>query len=138
MDAACDMLDREQKGELLEMIIDAIRNDGSPTTDDRYVRGVFNQFMSVIERKANGYAKRQEALDKVNAEKSKVKPKEEVEVSVYTDKSESISVDDFVKYLNQIWNECGQSEFDRKFNDLSIKYGFNKTEVYNRYKEVYG
>lgn len=83
LDAASDMLDRNQKGELLEMIIEAVRNDGAPTTEDRYVRGVFNQFMAVIERKARGYAQRQEALDKVNEAKKK---KPEPEVSVNTPK----------------------------------------------------
>ena len=71
LQAANDMLDREQKGELLEMIIDAVLNDGFPSSEDRYVKGVFNQFMSVIERKAAGCAKRLEALDKINEEKKK-------------------------------------------------------------------
>lgn len=71
LQAANDMLDREQKGELLEMIIDAVLNDGFPSSEDRYVKGVFNQFMSVIERKAAGCAKRLETLDKINEEKKK-------------------------------------------------------------------
>lgn len=82
LEAAGDMLDREQKGELLEMIIDAVRNDGNPTTEDRYVRGVFKQFMSVIERRAAGYSKRQEALDKVNTAKSSNRQQEESKKTV--------------------------------------------------------
>lgn len=83
LDAANDMLDREQKGELLEMIIDAVRNDGYPTSEDRYVNGIFNQFMSVIERKAKGYANRVEPLEKINEERKK--QAEEPQVSTYTD-----------------------------------------------------
>lgn len=71
LEAAADMLDREQKGELMEMIIDAVLNDGYPSSEDRYVNGVFKQFMSVIERKAKGYAKRVEPLEKVNEERKK-------------------------------------------------------------------
>ena len=83
--AANDMLDREQKGELLEMIIDAVRNDGHPTSEDRYVNGIFNQFMSVIERKASAYFGRKKHMDEVNEQKKKGKKAEEPQVSTYTD-----------------------------------------------------
>lgn len=68
--AAGDMLDREQKGELLEMIIDAVLNDSSPTSNSRCVSGVFNQFMAVIQRKAESYSNRVRPLDEINKKKS--------------------------------------------------------------------
>lgn len=77
LDAAADMLNRDQKGELLEMIIEAVRNNGKPQSQDRFVNGVYHQFMSVISRKAAGLIKQLEALDKINEEKKKSKEAKE-------------------------------------------------------------
>ena len=81
LDMAYDMLDREEMGELMEMIIKTIRLNEEPTTNNKVVRGVYNQFMSVISRKSEGFFKRKEALDKVNAER---KTKKETEQPVPT------------------------------------------------------
>lgn len=67
--AAKDMLNLQEKGELLEMLIEAVTEDASPSTENRYVQGVFNQFMAVIERKAESYNERMKGLDKFNAER---------------------------------------------------------------------
>lgn len=73
------MLNLQEKGELLEMLIEAVTEDASPETENRYVQGVFNQFMAVIERKAESYNERMKGLNKFNAErKSK---NEELQVS---------------------------------------------------------
>jgi hypothetical protein len=83
--AANDMLDREQKGELLEMIIDTVLNDGNPKGESKCVNGVYNQFMSVSERKAASYFGRKEHMDEVNEQKKKGKKTEEPQVSTYSD-----------------------------------------------------
>lgn len=77
--AANDLLDREQKGELLEMIIDTVLNGECQNSDSRVVNGVFNQFMAVINRKAAGFITRLNTLDEINAGKKQEKeqPKEE-------------------------------------------------------------
>ena len=84
--AAADMLDREQKGELLEMIIDAVLNDSSPTSNSKCVSGVFNQFMAVINRKAEKCVNRAKGIEEYNRKRSEAKngnnqviPQEEVD-----------------------------------------------------------
>ena len=96
--AANDFLDREQKGELLEMIIDTVLNGVEPTSDDRAVIGVYNQFMAVIGRKAEGVIKKLNALDEVNAEKKKGKEEPEK-----VGKSSDIKSKEFLKeYESQL------------------------------------
>ena len=71
--AANDLLDREQKGELLEMIIDTVLNGECQNSDSKVVNGVFNQFMAVINRKAAGCITRLNTLDEINAGKKQEK-----------------------------------------------------------------
>ena len=73
------MLNLQEKGELLEMLIEAVTEDGAPTSENRYVQGIFNQFMAVIERKAEAYSGRMRGLDKFNAER---KSKHEEQASI--------------------------------------------------------
>lgn len=69
--AANDLLDREQKGELMEMLINEVLNDNQPTTENRYVNCVFQQFMSVVRRNAESYFKKIKGLEKYNDKRQK-------------------------------------------------------------------
>lgn len=151
--AAADMLDREQMGELMEMIIDAVLNDGQPSSDNKCVNGVFKQFMAVIERKAKGYAKRVEPLEKVNEERKK--QQEEPQVSTFTEptttqpvetnsKVEDESFNKFLEHFHKIEVKFGRYEMELKLKDLCDKedYDFNwvRGRYYNKYpikNEVY-
>lgn len=129
--AASDMLDTEQKGELMEMIIDAILNDAYPTSEDRCVNGVYKQFMAVIERKAEGYAKRVANLDKVNQEKKKQaqsEPKEE-EVSTYTHKI----TDDDLEKIYEAEFKGNVRDFDWRIRQTANKAGITKDMVQSQY-----
>lgn len=117
LEAAADMLDREQKGELLEMIIDAVLNDGYPSSEDRYVNGVFKQFMSVIERKAKGYAKRVEPLEKVNEERKK-------QAEERTETEYDPNYDKCLETLQLVRAEKGDYMMEAEANRMSSKYGY--------------
>ncbi len=137
--AASDMLDREQMGELMEMMIDAVLNDAYPTSDDRCVNGVYKQFMAVIERKAEGYAKRVANLDKVNQEKkkqTKTEQKEE-EVSTYTPTAD-ITDDDMEKIFLAETKEGGR-EYEWRIRQVAAKTGQTQDWVqsqYNNYRQM--
>lgn len=131
--AASDMLDTEQKGELMEMIIDAILNDAYPTSEDRCVNGVYKQFMAVIERKAEGYAKRVANLDKVNQEKkkqTKTEQKEE-EVSTYTPNAK-IDEEDLEKIFKAEIKETDR-DFGWRIRDVAKKTGLTQDFVQSQY-----
>lgn len=141
--AANDMLDREQKGELLEMIIDTVLNDGNPQGENKCVNGVYNQFMSVIERKAASYFGRKEHMDEVNEQKKKNK-EQEPQVSTYTEVPQEPdpatvfrTIDDICVYLNSE-KKKGQYYFDREINKICRDYNLVFESVLSRYNEMYG
>lgn len=134
LEAAADMLDREQKGELMEMIIDAVLNDGYPSSEDRYVNGVFKQFMSVIERKAKGYAKRVEPLERVNEERKK--QPEEQQASAFTEPIITQSVDEYdptfdncIQTLQMVRAEKGDYMMEYEADRLSREFGFSTKDL---------
>ena len=92
LDLASDMLSREEKGELMEMIIDFIRNGKEPESDKRHVNAVFNQFRLVIERKSKSYFGRKEHMDDVNAKKQQEKEVEQPkQIQQPTEKKEVVT-----------------------------------------------
>ena len=114
---ANDMLDREQKGELLEMIIDAVLNDASPTSERKSVSGVFNQFMAVINRKAESYANRVRGLDEYNKSRAKAVPEQRneivIEESEKKEKKELPAVERWAIAVIQNKDGKGQEYFDK-------------------------
>lgn len=135
--AAADMLDREQMGELMEMIIDAVLNDGQPSSDNKCVNGVFKQFMAVIERKAKGYAKRVEPLEKVNEERKK--QQEEPQVSTFTEPTTTQPVEDYdptyddcLETLKQIMVDEGDYKMEAQANRYAKLYGYSVKEMCTR------
>ena len=151
--AANDLLDREQKGELLEMIIDTVLNGECQNSDSKVVNGVFNQFIAVINRKAAGFITRLNTLDEINAGKKQEKeqPKEEpvvetqellnpVNVSITQEEIASMVEDKQPKQIRY----CGtfedavtrlksspRADWYRIANQYSSKCGYNVQELIN-------
>ncbi len=114
---ANDMLDREQKGELLEMIIDAVLNNSSPMSENKCVSGVFNQFMAVINRKAESYANRVRGLDEYNKSRAKAVPEQRNEIVIEgSKKKEKKELPEVERWANAVINDTdgrGQEYFDK-------------------------
>lgn len=126
---ANDMLDREQKGELLEMIIDAVLNDSSPTSENKCVSGVFNQFMAVINRKAESYTDRMRGLDEYNKSRAKAVPEQRNEIVIENSKKkEKKELPEVERWANAVINDTdgrGQEYFDKYWG----KYFSNEHEA---------
>ena len=135
--AAADMLDREQKGELLEMIIDAVLNDGQPSSDNKCVNGVFKQFMAVIERKSSSYFGRRKHIDEVNEAKKKEEVPQVptfVETTVTQPSIEQEIVyeptyDNCLETLKQIMVDEGDYKMEAQANKYAKQYGYSVKEM---------
>lgn len=147
--AASDMLNTQQKGELLEMIIDAVLNDAEPTSSTKCVSGVFNQFMAVIERKSKSYFGRKKHIDDVNDQKKQEKeqPIQEIEPKhdfdpqfsnpvvieekerEYLNSFEKPTPEECVEILQGIKTEKGDYAMTREANMMGNKYGYSVKDL---------
>jgi hypothetical protein len=68
----CDMLEGEEMLEFFNALYDYIYNGIEPTLSSKVLRGVWNNVMSVIERKSESYFGRKKHTDEVNKKKKAV------------------------------------------------------------------
>lgn len=161
--AAKDMLNLQEKGELLEMLIQAVTEDASPDTENRYVQGVFNQFMAVIERKAESYNERMKGLNKFNAERKSKQEESQVSVeepmmNIQLVKQEPIvniqaeehqvpvrtnnewvfdTEDDAINYLVDVWSKEGLHTMERQRKYILDTNGYEFKGFITKLKERY-
>lgn len=132
--AASDMLDTEQKGELMEMIIDAVLNNGNPTSSTKCVNGVFNQFMAVIERKSKSYFGRKKHIDDVNDQKKQEKEQPIESNQEFNTEASNSSMTQTMSCPDPAFNFCVQA-----LQDIRLEKGdYEMTEAANKMEKEYG
>lgn len=127
--AAADMLDREQMGEVMEMIIDAVLNDGQPSSDNKCVNGVFKQFMAVIERKSSSYFGRKKHIDKVNEAKKQRAEEERATTTTQPVEDYDPTFDNCIQTLQMVRAEKGDYRMEAEANRLSREYGYSVKDL---------
>ena len=68
----CDMLEGKEMLELFNSIYDYIYNGIEPTLSSKVLRSVWNNVMSVIERKSESYFGRKKHMDEINKKKKTI------------------------------------------------------------------
>ena len=139
----CKAMPAEQFKEYMLAIMEYRYGDDSvvESIKDPMVKALFISEKSRIDFNEKKWADRAKVSRENGKSGGRPKKKEEPEVSVYTEEEtesdKSSIIDNIVKHLKTIHNECtDEDDYERRLNNLCSTYGVDKSVVAERFKTI--